>query len=74
MIDHAVGLELRKKLADAVQAGESIATVHYNDPARLPEALRLLQEACHIGPKPPDEPRVLIKKIIEEEPGAFSSS
>jgi pyrimidine-nucleoside phosphorylase len=74
VIDHAVGLELRKKLGDAVHAGENIATVHYNDPARLPEALRLLQEAYHIGPQPPDAPRVLIKKIIEGEPNAFSSS
>jgi pyrimidine-nucleoside phosphorylase len=65
VIDHAVGLELHKKLGDAVQAGEPVATVHYNDPARLPEALRLLQEAYSIGPKPPGEPRMLVKKIIE---------
>jgi pyrimidine-nucleoside phosphorylase len=64
VIDHAVGLELRKKWGNAVKAGECIATVHYNDPARLPEALRLLLEAYEIGPKPPDEPRVLIKKRI----------
>jgi pyrimidine-nucleoside phosphorylase len=65
VIDRAVGLELHKKLGDAVQAGEPIATVHYNDAGRLPEALRLLQEAYGIGPKPPGEPRVLVKKIIE---------
>jgi len=35
------------------------------DPARLPEALRHLQEAYSIGPRPPGEPRILIKKIIE---------
>jgi pyrimidine-nucleoside phosphorylase/thymidine phosphorylase len=63
-IDHAVGLELRKKLADAVQAGEPIATLLYNDPARLPEALRLLQAAYVIGPEPPAEPRVIVKTII----------
>jgi pyrimidine-nucleoside phosphorylase len=65
VIDHAVGLELHKKLGDAVQAGELVATLHYNDPARLPEALRLLQEAYGIGPHPPCEPRVLVKTIIE---------
>jgi pyrimidine-nucleoside phosphorylase len=65
IIEHAVGLELHKKRGDAVQAGEPIATVHYNDPARLPEAQRLLQEAYSIGPKPPSEPRVLVKTIIE---------
>jgi len=63
-IDPAVGLELRKKLGDAVKAGESVATAHYNDPARLPEALRLLREAYAIGPKPPGEERKLVKKII----------
>jgi pyrimidine-nucleoside phosphorylase len=65
VIDHAVGLELHKKLGDAVQVGEPIATVYYDDAARLPEALRLLQEAYNIGPEPPGEPRVLVKKIIE---------
>jgi len=73
-IDHAVGLELHKKLGDAVKAGERIATVHYNDPARLPEALRLLQEAYDIGPKPLDAQRILVKNIIGGEPSAFSSS
>ena len=68
VIDHAVGLELRKKLGHAVAAGEIIATVHYNDPARLAEALRLLQAAYHIGPLPPEEERVLVKKIIVGEP------
>ena len=65
VIDHAVGLELHKKVGDAVQAGEPIATVHYNDPARLPEALRLLREAYIIGASPPSEPRILVKKVIE---------
>jgi pyrimidine-nucleoside phosphorylase len=65
VIDHSVGLELRKKLGDAVRGGELIATVHYNDPARLPEAMRLLQEAYSIGPNPPDAQRILLKKIIQ---------
>jgi thymidine phosphorylase len=69
VIDHAVGLELHKKLGDAVQAGEPVATVHYNDPARLPEALRLLQEAYNIGPKPPGE-----ASGQSEPASAFSSS
>jgi thymidine phosphorylase len=64
-IDHAVGLELWKKLGDAVQSGEPIATVHYNDPDKLPEAMRCLSAAYRIGPKPPAAPRVLVKKIIE---------
>jgi pyrimidine-nucleoside phosphorylase len=64
VIDHAAGLEFHKKTGDAVKAGESIATVHYNDPARLPEAMRILREACHIAAKPPGGERLLVKKII----------
>ncbi len=33
-------------------AGESIATIYYNDAAKLPEASRMLSEAYRIGPKP----------------------
>jgi pyrimidine-nucleoside phosphorylase len=64
VIDHAVGLELHKKLGGAVKTGEPIATVHYNDPHRLPEALRLLREAYGLGPKPPGPPRQIVKKMI----------
>jgi pyrimidine-nucleoside phosphorylase len=63
-IDHSAGLELHKKAGDGVKAGEPIATVHYNDPVRLPEALRRLTEAYVIGPKPPAGQRVLVKKVI----------
>jgi pyrimidine-nucleoside phosphorylase len=65
VIDHAVGLELHKKLGAAVKAGETIATLHYNEKGRLPEAMQLLQEAYNIGPKPHGEPRMIVKKIIE---------
>ncbi|HEX4122859.1 MAG TPA: thymidine phosphorylase [Verrucomicrobiae bacterium] len=64
VIDHAVGLELHKKTGDPVKNGEPIATVHYNDPARLPDSLRRLAEAYVIGNAPPATPQVLIKKII----------
>jgi pyrimidine-nucleoside phosphorylase len=64
VIDHSVGLELHKKSGDAVKAGEPIATVHYNDPARLAEASRRLTEAYVIGPKPVAGQRVLVKKVI----------
>jgi len=65
VIDHAVGLELHKKTGDAVKNGESIATVHYNDSAKLSSALPLLKDACRIGPKPASQPRQLVRKVIE---------
>jgi pyrimidine-nucleoside phosphorylase len=64
VIDHSVGLELHKKCGDPVKAGESIATVHYNDPSRLADSLRRLAEAYVIASSPPSGQRVLIKKII----------
>ena len=65
VIDHTVGLELHKKTGDAVKNGESIATVHYNDSAKLSSALPLLKDACRIGPKPPNQTRQLVRKVIE---------
>ncbi len=65
LIDHAVGLELWKKLGDPVKSGEPIATLHYNDPDKLPEATRCLKAAYRIGLKPPPAPRLIIKTIIE---------
>jgi pyrimidine-nucleoside phosphorylase len=64
VIDHGVGLELHRKAGDAVKTGEPIATVHYNDAERLPEALHRLAEAYVVGPKPVAGQRVLIKKVI----------
>jgi pyrimidine-nucleoside phosphorylase len=64
VIDHSVGLELHKKAGEAVKTGEAIATVHYNDPARLPEALHRLTEAYVIGSKPHSVQRVLVKNVI----------
>ncbi|MGP8199851.1 MAG: thymidine phosphorylase [Limisphaerales bacterium] len=64
VVDHTVGLELHKKTGDAVKNGELIATVHYNNGATLSGALLLLKEAYRIGPKPPDRPRQLVRKVI----------
>ena len=44
IIDPAVGVVLRKKLGDTVEEGESLATVHANDPERAAEAVALLQD------------------------------
>jgi len=46
-------------------SGELIATVHYNDSAKLTNALSLLNEAFRIGPKPPEQSRQLVLNVIE---------
>jgi len=67
IIDPLVGLELHKKVGDAVAVGESIATIYHNDPAGLPEAIRVLSAAYRIGPEPVAGQRALVKKVIGGE-------
>jgi thymidine phosphorylase len=54
---------LQRKVGDAVQSGETLCTVHYNDERRLGEALELLNASFEIWPAPrPGAP--LIQKVI----------
>jgi pyrimidine-nucleoside phosphorylase len=62
-IDPAVGIVLEKKVADAVNRGETLCTVHYNADHRLGDALELLNKSFEIGATP--KPRsTLIQKVI----------
>lgn len=44
-IDPAVGIIVEKKLGDRVDAGDAIAIINANDPARIPEAESLIRTA-----------------------------
>lgn len=48
-IDPAVGLVFHKKVGDAVEAGDAIATVHHRDQATFDKASARLLEAITIG-------------------------
>ena len=62
-VDPSVGLVLEKKVGDAVEAGETLCTVHYNLDARVVHAIPLLEKSFEIGPAaPPALP--LVRKII----------
>ncbi len=41
-IDHGVGLEFHKRIGDRVEKAEPLATIHYNNDARLAEAKALI--------------------------------
>jgi pyrimidine-nucleoside phosphorylase len=62
-VDHAVGLVLRAKVGDAVEAGQPLIEVHANDSDRLDRALALLPGAYSFSdqavPRPPQ-----VKDII----------
>jgi pyrimidine-nucleoside phosphorylase len=62
-VDSAAGLTLEKKVGDAVKAGETLCTVHYNLDARLGDAMALLNNSFEIGPTAPAA-SPLVRKVI----------
>jgi pyrimidine-nucleoside phosphorylase len=66
-IDHGVGLEFRKRIGDSVEKGEPLATIHYNDDAKLAEAKRLVSGGYYLGAEAPREKRPLIRRILGAE-------
>lgn len=65
-IDQAVGIVMKKKVGDRVEAGEALAELHVNSEARLAEAMERLQAAYRIGAEQP-APRPLIYGLVTEE-------
>jgi pyrimidine-nucleoside phosphorylase len=63
-IDHAVGLEFRKRIGDRVEKGESLATIHYNSDAKLAEAKSLIAGSYQVGGAVPSRPRPLVRRIL----------
>jgi pyrimidine-nucleoside phosphorylase len=63
-IDHAVGLEFRKRIGDRVEKGEPLATIHYNSGAKLAEAESLIAASYEIGEVASGERLPLIRRII----------
>jgi pyrimidine-nucleoside phosphorylase len=64
-VDPAVGMVLRKKVGDAVTAGEPLLVVHFNSEARAQAAMVRLQESYHITDEPGRKPGPLVRRIIE---------
>jgi len=63
-VDHAVGIVLRKKVGDAVSAGDPLATIYYNSETRVASARKLLEESYLIADSPLREKRPLIHRVI----------
>ncbi|MDD3879794.1 MAG: thymidine phosphorylase [Syntrophomonas sp.] len=62
-IDHAVGIELFKKQGDLVEAGDTLALIHANDPVRLETARRVLLDAYHFSDKAAEKKPLIIETI-----------
>lgn len=63
-IDPAAGIVVQKKLGDRVSAGETIATLHYNNSMYLDRAIQLVEKSYKIGEQPETEFR-LIHGVVE---------
>ncbi|MGM0547892.1 MAG: pyrimidine-nucleoside phosphorylase [Bacillota bacterium] len=62
-IDLAVGLELKQKIADSVEKGDTLAVLHYNDAANLEEAKAKLLAAFTITKEKKNKNKLLYEII-----------
>lgn len=65
-IDPAVGLVMRVRIGDRVEAGQALATIHANDESRIGGALAALQKAITIEDLPVEPPQ-LIRALVTHE-------
>jgi pyrimidine-nucleoside phosphorylase len=63
-IDHGAGVVLHRKVGDQVEEGAQLATLYFNDPARVKDAKELLRGAFALGEEQPARAK-LIHKVIE---------
>jgi thymidine phosphorylase len=62
-INHAVGIELLKKLGDKVEQGEPVARFHLADGSRFEESRELFEKAVRVSPEPPEPAQLVIEEI-----------
>ena len=64
-VDPSVGIVLHKKVGDAVEAGESLCTIHYNSAPLAARAQTLIEESYQISEKPPAAARPLVHQVLQ---------
>jgi len=62
-IDHAVGVELLRKVGDRVEQGEPLALIHYNSEGKLTEAQDKVEQAFSISPERSSSPALIRGRI-----------
>ncbi len=68
-VDPAVGIVLRRKVGDAVKAGESLCSVHYNSEDRGLRAREMIQKSYQVADKAAKEKRKLVHRVIRGSGG-----
>lgn len=65
VIDPAVGIEIVRKVGDAVTVGDVVAILHVNDKANLAQAQEMVSNACRITDGPVTPPPLIYEQIGE---------
>ena len=61
--DPAVGVSEIKKVGTQVKQGEPLMMIHYNDEAKMEEALEYLKTAYRLAPKRPNAPELIVERV-----------
>ena len=62
-IDHSVGVSEIKKVGTQVKQGEPLMMIHYNDEAKLEQALDHFKNAYRLAPKRPTPPPLIVERV-----------
>jgi pyrimidine-nucleoside phosphorylase len=62
-IDYAVGVSEIKKVGTQVKQGEPLVMIHYNDEAKLEQALEYFKNAFRLAPKRPTPPPLIVERV-----------
>jgi pyrimidine-nucleoside phosphorylase len=62
-IDYAVGVSEVKKVGTQVKQGEPLLVIHYNDEAKLEQALDCFRNAYRLAPKRPTPPPLVVERV-----------
>jgi pyrimidine-nucleoside phosphorylase len=62
-IDYAVGVSEIKKVGTQVKQGEPLMMIHYNDEAKLEQALEYFKNAYRLAPKRPVPPALVVERV-----------
>ncbi len=62
-IDHSVGVSAIKKVGTQVKQGEPLMMIHYNDEAKLENALEYFKAAYRLAPKRPNPVQLIVERV-----------
>jgi pyrimidine-nucleoside phosphorylase len=62
-IDYAVGVSEVRKVATQMKQGEPLMMIHYNDEAKLEQALNFFKDAYRLAPKRPTPPPLVVERV-----------